>query len=231
MSEDKIKNDHMSAAPSSSHAFKEDEVKEYERKRYRGIDQRLVHRREVHILERFFDRMAPESGNALDIPCGYGRFSGLLNKRNLSLVSCDYSFPMVKRARGSGHESERLKNWGVVANAKQELPFKKDSFPVLLCMRFWHHVHDAAERKAILGHFFDVTSGWVVLSFYRVNALHRLQRRFRRKLKKSPTRIKMISKQDFYNEAMEAGFECLEVVPLFRGIHAQHVALLKKIRI
>jgi SAM-dependent methyltransferase len=230
MSEDKSQSDHTSAAASSSHAFKEDEVREYERKRYRGIDQRLVHRREIDILERLFDRIAPESGKALDVPCGYGRFRGLLEKRGLSLTSCDYSFSMVKRAKESGQGSERLKNWGVVADAKKGLPFKKETFPVLLCMRFWHHVHDPAERKAILGFFSDVTSGWVVLSFYRVNALHRLQRRFRRKLKKSPTRIKMISNEDFFKEATEAGFECLEVVPLFRGIHAQHVALLKKIR-
>jgi SAM-dependent methyltransferase len=215
---------------SSPPGFQEHEVKEYERKRYRGIDQRLVHARETHILETFLERIALESGNALDVPCGYGRFSGLFRKRKWDLVSCDYSFSMVKRARESGRESKLLKDWGVVADAKQGLPFKADTFPILLCMRFWHHVHDPAERKAILGFFSRVTSGWAILSYYQINAFHRFQRRFRRKLKKSPTRIKMISRVEFHDEVQGAGFECIKVVPLFQGIHAQHVALLKKIR-
>jgi len=226
-----LKDGAPSASFSSPPGFEEHEVKEYERKRYRGIDQRLVHRREMHILESFLDRIAPESGNVLDIPCGYGRFSDLFRKRGLSLISCDYSFSMVKRATESGEESKLLKDWGVVADAKKGLPFKKGTFPVLLCMRFWHHVHDSTERKAILGFFSQLTNGWVILSFYQVNALHRFQRRFRRRLKKSSTRIKMISRAEFYDEIQGAGFECVKMVPLFRGIHAQHVALLKNIRI
>lgn len=219
-----------SVSSSSPTAFTENEVKEYERKRYRGLDQKLVHRRETHILERVLDRIAPGSGNALDVPCGYGRFSGLFCKRGWGLVSCDYALSMVKRARESGGKSKPLINWSVVADAKQGLPFKEGTFPILLCMRFWHHVHDPAERRTILGIFSRVTSGWVILSYYQVNVLHRIQRRFRRKLKKSPTRIKMISRAQFHDEAQEAGFECVKVIPLFRGIHAQHVALLKKIR-
>jgi SAM-dependent methyltransferase len=228
MSEIELKNMTASTPPPSPH--KEHEVKEYERKRYRGIDQRLVHARERHILERALERIAPESGIALDVPCGYGRFSGMFRKRGWGLVSCDYSFAMVKRARESGEDSRLSQDWGVVADAKLGLPFKKGTFPVLLCMRFWHHVHDSEERKAILSFLSHVTSGWVILSYYQVNALHRFQRRFRRKVKKSPTRIKMISKAEFTDEVIWAGFECVEVFPLFRGIHSQHVALLKKIR-
>jgi SAM-dependent methyltransferase len=209
--------------------FQEHEVKEYERKRYRGIDQKLVHKRETHILEAFLERIALASGSALDVPCGYGRFSGLFRERTRNLVSCDYSFSMVKRAVESQRESKPLKDWGVVADAKQGLPFKADSFSILLCMRFWHHVHDPAERKAILGFFSRITSKWVILSYYQINALHRFQRGFRRKLKKSPTRIKMIPRSEFIDEVQGAGFECVQVVPLFKGIHAQHVALLKKI--
>ncbi len=209
--------------------FQEHEVKEYEKKRYRGIDQKLVHARETHILEAFLERIALEPGSALDVPCGYGRFSGHFRDRMWDLVSCDYSFSMVKRALEARGASKPLKDWGVVADAKKGLPFKENSFTLLLCMRFWHHVHDPAERKTILGFFSRVTSKWVILSYYQINALHRFQRRLRRKLKKSPTRIKMISRSDFYDDVEGSGFECVKVVPLFKGIHAQHVALLKKI--
>ena len=210
--------------------FQEHEVTDYEKKRYRGVDQRLVHSREVHIIERFLDRVALESGEVLDVPCGYGRFSDLIRKRGLSLVSCDYSFYMVKRARESG-KKRGFNDRGVVADAKQGLPFKSRTFDLLLCLRFWHHVHHPVERKNILGFFSRVTSGWVILSYYQINALHRFQRRFRQKLKTGSARIKMISRDEFYDEIQEAGFECVAVIPLLRGFHAQHVALLKKTRI
>jgi SAM-dependent methyltransferase len=123
MREKKLKDGTASVSSSSHPGFQEHEVKEYERRRYRGIDQRLVHARETHILEMFLECIALESGNVLDVPCGYGRFSGLFRKRKWDLVSCDYSFSMVKRAIESGGESKLLKDWGVVADAKQGLPF------------------------------------------------------------------------------------------------------------
>jgi SAM-dependent methyltransferase len=226
MRENERKSEQASAPSSSPGAFNEHEAKEYERTRYRGIDQRLVHRREMNILEMLLERIVPESGIVLDIPCGYGRFSSLFRKRGLDLVSSDYSFSMVKRAMESRRETRPLKDWGVVADAKKGLPFGEGVFPILLCMRLWQHVHDGAERKAILDFFYQVTSGWVILSYYEVNALHRLQRRFKRGLK----RLEMLSREEFTDEIQDSGFECTKVVPLISGIHAQHVALLKKTR-
>ena len=79
--------------------FQEHEVDEYERKRYRGIDQRIVDWRERRILRKILQKMRDSSFLALDIPCGYGRFSGMLLERGYSLVSSDLSFFMVRRAR------------------------------------------------------------------------------------------------------------------------------------
>jgi SAM-dependent methyltransferase len=210
--------------------FKEHEVEEYERKRYRGIDQKLVHAREMAILKRILERIAPQTGWMLDIPCGYGRFSGLLRRRGWDLVGSDYSFPMVKRAIDPRADTAMSRKWGVVADATRNLPFKDDTFSLLLCMRFWHHVHEEKKRRAVLHHFSRVTSQWVILSYYQVNAFHLIQRRFRKAMKKSSTRIKMISKAEFYDETRGAGFDCVAMFPLFKGIHSQHIALLKKIK-
>ncbi len=213
----------LSPAPFNKH-----EVEEYERKRYRGIDQKLVHVRETAILEKIMERIAPQKGWVLDIPCGYGRFSGLLRRRGWGLVSSDYSFPMVKKAKDSRADKALSRNWGVIADATRDLPFKDNAFSLLLCMRFWHHVHEGKKRQAVLHHFSRVTSRWVILSYYQVNPLHLIQRRFRRAVKNSSTRIKMISKAEFYDEIKGAGFDCLAIFPLFRGVHSQHIALLKK---
>ncbi|UCC41886.1 MAG: methyltransferase domain-containing protein [Candidatus Aminicenantes bacterium] len=211
---------------SLSAPFQEHEVEEYERKRYRGLDQRLVHRRETKILKKILQKVGSTSLRALDVPCGYGRFSDLILDKDFSLVSSDISFSMVKRAREkSSHPDRPL---AVIADVKKGLPFKQGVFGLLFSIRFFHHVHEKQERELILEEFSRITSQWTVLSFYRMNFLHFLQRKLRRKVKKSKTRIKMISGKDFENEVERAGYEIVKIYPLFRGIHSHHIALLRK---
>ncbi len=202
-------------------------VREYERRRYRGIDQRIVHAREVRLINKFIAIVRKaESGNApgpfLDMPCGYGRFTEWLRSGGAALVNGDLSREMVRRAGAKSGIP------GVVANATRGLPFKNGVFGIVFSIRFFHHLHDPADREAVLREFFRVSSGWVVISFYRMNGFHRLQRRIRRMMNKSRTNIRMIERGLFEREAEAAGLTPVSVKPLFRGLHAYHLALLKK---
>jgi len=135
---------------------------------------------------------------------------------------------MVERANESASKQSASITGGAVADAASGLPFKEAVFSLVFSMRFFHHVHRSEDRRKILDEYCRVTSGWAVLSYYQSNALHKIQRTFRRKIKKTPTRIKMISKQEFQEEAEGSGFEVVSVFPLFRGLHSQHITLLKK---
>jgi len=218
----------MNIRESSNMPFEKQEVEEYERKRYRGIDQRFVHGREGRLLRKILSKIGGGPLLVLDVPCGYGRFSDLLLDKDFTLVSSDLSFHMVKRAREKGEHPHSRFLSGVVADAKQGLPFKKGVFSLLLSMRFFHHVHEKEEREFILKEFSRASSDWVILSYYQKNLLHNLQRILRRRIKKSRTRIKMIPRREFYNEVEGAGLKVVKISPLFRGIHAHHIALLKK---
>jgi SAM-dependent methyltransferase len=171
--------------------------------------------------------VGPSSLPVLDIPCGYGRFSRQLKDNGFPLISSDLSFHMVKRAKEKNDHTEGV--LGVVVDAKQALPFKRDVFFLLFSMRFFHHVHEKEEREAILKKFFRVSSDWVVLSYYQKNLLHILQRRLRRRVKKSRTRIKMVSRKEFHEEIRGAGLKVVKIFPVFRGMHSHHIALLKKV--
>lgn len=218
----------MSDQKSAQIPFQKHEVEDYERKRYRGLDQRLVHRRETRILRKIMRKIKEEKRTglqrALDLPCGYGRFSKLLQDEGFALISSDLSFHMVKRAVDRHGNPERIP--GVAANAKIGLPFKPDTFFLLFSMRFFHHLHEREEREAVLREFARVTSGWVVLSYYQRNLLHVLQRKLRRQIMKKKTRIKMVSRNEFREEIASAGLKIFRIFPLFRGLHAHHIALL-----
>lgn len=214
---------------SKSHRFSQEEVAAYERRRYRGVDQRLVDWREKKIIQRFLRLGSSGSAGrplALDAPCGYGRFSRLILERGFELVSADFSPAMVERARAKGYKSSFP--IGIVADMKAGLPFRESCFQLILCLRFFHHLHLPAERRVVLEELNRVCRDKLVISFYRLQPVHRLQRALRRLIRRSPTRISMLPLTVFRQEAEQAGFEVKEIRPLFRGIHAQCIALLQK---
>jgi hypothetical protein len=143
------------------------------------------------------------------------------------LVSSDLSFHMVNRA--GTRDRSRPASLGVVADLKQGLPFKPGAFKFALSMRFFHHVHEGSERAKILREFARVSSKWIILSYYESNLLHLLQRKIRRSLKRTKTRIKMIPGGQFQKEVDAAGFRIVKKIPLFRGIHAQRIVLLERV--
>lgn len=208
--------------------FRKHEVEDYERRRYRGLDQRIVHGREMRILRRIFRRIGPGSKRVLDVPCGYGRFSGLCLGEGLGLCSADLSFHMVRRSLDASPDLAR--HSGAVADLKAGLPFKDGAFDVLLSMRFFHHVHKTEERGRILAEFGRVAGRWAVVSFYKMNGLHYVQRLVRQRLFRTKTRIKMVSFAEFKRDLEAAGFTVRVKKALLAGIHAQYILLLERVR-
>jgi SAM-dependent methyltransferase len=115
---------------STASKFTRDGVRDYEKRRYRGLDQRIVHAREMRLLRKAFARIdretAPAAGagerRVLDLPCGYGRFTPFLSGLGRAVVNSDLSLEMVRRA------AEASGTPGAAANATAGLPFKDGSF-------------------------------------------------------------------------------------------------------
>jgi len=214
------------SAGKAAPAFGDGEVRDYERRRYRGWDQKLVDAREKKIIRRLLEGKSRKGAFILDVPSGYGRFSGLLGEEASFLVSCDLSLSMVKRTLE--RQGKKEGHAGIVADATGGLPFKTGAFDGVCSMRFFHHLHREEDRRRVLDELARVSSEWVILSFYRANFLHRLQRWARKKMKKSRTRIKMVPGKAFREEIRAAGFQAEKTQPLFRGIHAQHILSARK---
>lgn len=214
---------------STNRPFTEGEVADYEKRRYRGLDQRLVHGREMRLLRELLHEAQPlRPGLVLDVPCGYGRFTGLLEESGKKIIAGDLSLAMVKKALTRQIPSVPL---GVVADAKRGLPFHDETFGLVFSIRFFHHLREPEHRRTVLEELARVSSGWAVVSYYRLNPVHRWQRALRRAVKRSRTRIGMIAASEFRREAERAGFRVVRSRGLFPGLHAQHFVLLRKDRI
>ena len=208
--------------------FKDHEVLDYEKKRYRGFDQKIVDWRERRVIKNLLKEAKGKAEKVLDLPCGYGRFSELLIEEATCLISGDRSFSMVKRALHNREASNRDLGMGTVCDAVEGLPFKAGVFDGIFSLRFFHHLHTRSARIKVMKEFFRTSSDWVIISFYSLNPVHKLQRRIRKASGKSRTDINMMSQKDFISEAEGAGLFVKKVSPLFKGLHSQHIALLEK---
>lgn len=227
---------------STNKTFRRDEVRDYERRRYRGLDQKLVDGRERSITRKLLaealgraERGAPRGAArsspplVLDVPCGYGRLSVLALERGARIVAGDISLAMVERALQNlaGRGSAGQGTAGVVADLTKGLPFRGGVFEAALVMRLFHHLQRSEDRRAVLAEVARVVRGPVVLSFYRMNRLHVLQRKLRKVVRGKSYEIRMITGRMFRDEVEAAGLRIIRLVPLFRGLHAQHIALLE----
>jgi SAM-dependent methyltransferase len=222
-------------SPSANKPFDRTGVADYEKRRYRGLDQRLVDRRERAILRHILRKVENDKPGSfaggrsplvLDAPCGYGRFTGLLLDAGVKLVSGDLAKAMVERALENKSDPKHI--GGVVSDFRRGLPFRPGAFDYVFSMRLFHHLHEADDRTAVLREFARTAKSGAILSFYKVRGIHAFQRRIRRFLKKARREIKMVPGATFEQEVREAGFTVERVIPLFRGVHAQHIVLLKK---
>jgi SAM-dependent methyltransferase len=204
-------------------------VQDYAQSRYRKPDQRWVHRREEALILGYLQRVTQAGGRVLDVPCGYGRFVPLLMDSGFRIAGSDLSLSMVQEMRhrfAQGPETP----WGVVGDAVQGLPFRSAAFSGVVSIRLFQHLHLPEERQAALHEFARLSRDFVIMSYYRWNALHVFQRRLRRRLKPQQASICMASRSDMLGCVRRAGLEVVAEDALLPGLHAQHFLLLRRLK-
>ena len=202
------------------------DVENYRTTRYKGIDQQIVNKRETKILEKILVSLSDRSVSILDVPCGYGRFSELLLRNSLNLTSADISLPMVMAARKYSLPSSS--NHHFLVGDIRNLPLKDNTFDYVITIRLLQHMLNASIRRQVLRELHRVAKKMVILSFYRYNFLHSIERWIRCQIKNVDKRISMLSLNDFSKELNSTGFVVLRLFPVLKYFHAHTIALLQK---
>lgn len=204
----------MSAA--GGDVWRAGDVEEYERTRYRNLDQKVVDRLERRALARLVDRAARPGDDVLDMPSGYGRAGGLLAQGGRRVVAADRSAAMLRAARRK--EGGARAHVGADARA---LPFRDGAFDGAVCLRLVQHLPDGAARAAVFGELARVAGRWAVVSAYRTGVLHHLQRRL---LGRAPMCVPLARLR---GELREAGFRVDRVARPLPFLHAQTLLLVR----
>ena len=197
------------------------DVQDYQRQRYRSVDQALVNWREQGIVEALLKRCQLQGGSLLDVPCGYGRFTALFARLGMSTTGADVSDAMVYQARDNQVPSGRGR-W--LAADICHLPFADGVFDCAFSIRLLHHRYSHDVRVCMLRELARVSRRFVLVSFYLSTPLHTLARSWRG----TRGRLAMMTAAQFQDLAQQSQLHVLQQRALCRFCHAQTFAVLAK---
>ena len=102
----------------------------YDQHHFGGPVGQHIFRQEVRVLDGF---LAHHTGRLLDIPCGTGIYSLHFNELGYDVVAGDASSEMLRLT------SSREQDFSILQADIFHLPFRNDTFDVVLTLRLFQH--------------------------------------------------------------------------------------------
>jgi len=167
----------------------------------------------------------PPGARVLDVPCGAGRFTGLVRGLGLGHVGGDVSLAMVREARAAA--GDPATRW-VQADVTR-LPFASGSFDCVLVWRLLHHVGDAPTRLAILGEAARLARRRVLVSFHHTLSFTAMRKGVQRVLRGRSLRGKTITHWELGREARACGLELEETRSFGKYVSINWFARLRRV--
>jgi ubiquinone/menaquinone biosynthesis C-methylase UbiE len=192
-------------------------VKDYEKRRYRGLDQKIIHFQEQSIIKDFIRNRAQQGDTVLDLPIGYGRFVPHLLEEGFHIKGVDANANMLQSVQENfGHQIELREG------KADAIPFQDNSFDGFVSVRLFQHIHDDEERRRIFTETKRVTSKWGVITLYTPSLFHKAFRQIR-----NGKRLTMLTLKSATQELRQAGWNILSWKCIFPGMHCQTILLLE----
>jgi SAM-dependent methyltransferase len=176
------------------------------------------------ILERYSAR--PGLKPVLDVPCGTGRLRPVFERRGLRYVGADVSASMLAEAGQRGRASDGAASL-LVADIGR-LPFRDDSFDVVVCCRLLHHLHDPDEIRSVIAELTRVTHRLVIASFWDSASLHALRRRVGLRRNEGASGRRAVGKRLLRTLFRESGAEVVGFYHSFRFVSQQTFVVAQK---
>jgi len=179
--------------------------------------------RDPAIVERILSRhgVRPSLKPVLDAPCGTGRLRGVFERRGIRYVGLDVSWPMLNEARqGDGA--------ALVMGFVDRMPFRDDSFDVVLCCRLLHHLEDAEEAQVVVRELVRVAHRMIIVSFFDRTSLHAWRRRVGLRRHEGAGSRRALSKRALKHMFDAAGADIVGFHHSFRFVSQQAFAVALK---
>lgn len=184
--------------------------------------------RDPLLVERVLEQhgVRPALKPVLDAPCGTGRLRAVLERRGMRYVGVDISPPMLREARAVA--APGAEGGDLVLSAVERLPFRDDSFDLVVCCRLLHHLHDPDEVEIVARELVRVSHRMVIASFWDSASLHAWRRRVGLRRAEGPLGRRSVSKRTLKRIFEAAGADVVGFHHSFRFVSQQAFAVAVK---
>lgn len=185
-----------------------DHARAYFEKHRGGLARRISDWRD-HQIARKALIMAGRPGSVLDVPCGTGRFWGLLTEDPERVIhACDYSQDMIDVGLKyrPPHITRRIKTFQGSAFA---LPVADNFVDNIFCIRLIHHLGKKEDRLRLLTELHRVTASTVIISLWvdgNIKAWRR-QKLEAQRVRQSYQNRFVIARETIEQEFRQSGFD------------------------
>ncbi len=182
---------------------------------------------EGRLIDDLLRRLDPRPRDAWDVPCGTGRIAERLLRAGIPTRGGDLS-PAMRREAES--RLGGVPGWGGAHEIDLEaVPEHVEMVDLAICMRFLHHLPDAATRGRVLRGLARLARRDVLVSFHHPVSAHHLTRRVRAWWTGRRSDRHAIRPARLATEAREAGLAWLGAYPLARYRRELWVAWLRPV--
>jgi ubiquinone/menaquinone biosynthesis C-methylase UbiE len=142
---------------------------------YVKVHRKISDRRERRLLDRWRSAIGAQR-NALDLPCGWGRYLPWLADEGCKVIQADYSGSMLTKSRKMHPDTTVL---GGIRCFGHRIPLRDEAMDLVFSMRLNHHLVDPEVRRDHIREMFRVSGKWVIFSYFDHASLKNVLRRAR----------------------------------------------------
>jgi len=214
-----MKNDTQNVELEFTHKYDDAHAINYFIKHNDGFWRGLSNRRD-HQVARKALRIAGKTESVLDIPCGTGRFWGLLaedSDRRIHAVDNSQDMIDIGMKCRDRRIVDRIQ---ALQGSAFELPVEADFVDTVFCIRLIHHIGSSEDRVKLLKELARISSSTLIISLW-VDGNFKSWKRKRLEAKRSQRSYQnrfIIPAATFEKEAEQAGFDVkthIDFLPLF----------------
>ncbi len=202
-------------------------ARRYDAKRAAKLTGRLADAMEERTVLRMLGsaRRRGEIRTVLDLPCGTGRISRLLDEQRLELVCSDVSEAMVAIAKERFRDLGIKRSRFVVADGYRTA-YPADCFDCVTCIRLFQHL-DSQQRARVLAELCRISKRFVIVNVMYSSFYYGMMRRLRQATGRYAPKH-TTSQEELDRELRHAGLACVERRFTQPGYNGNLVLLLEK---
>jgi SAM-dependent methyltransferase len=186
----------------------DERAESYATKYDRELHKRISSYFERRAIRRALAITGADRATVLDVPCGAGRLTPLLQPVSSRLFSGDYSPAMLRQFQRAHREP-------CFVGSAFDLPFADRAFDVVFSARLSHHIASDDRRADYLREIMRTSARWVIVTIFDRDSLksrlREISRRFTGKRSKHT-----FARGDLETIAAAAGFRIAAGLPLSR---------------